>query len=119
MWDGERSFKSWIMGILKNEWLAYHRRERRKGRIGQLTEAFDEELHSGAGAVIEAKMDWENIKPVLTGEEQTIVWLHYGEGYSYAEIAEILGKKVGTIRQKGSRTKEKLRSSFPELCGSY
>ena len=65
------------------------------------------------------KMDWENIKPVLTGEEQTIVWLHYGEGYSYAEIAEILGKKVGTIRQKGSRAKEKLRSSFPELCGSY
>lgn len=118
VWDGLRSFRVWVLGILKHESEVYHRREERKGMRGGANVEFDEELHSGAGAGIEALLDWEIIKEILTEEEAEILYLHYGEDYSYGEIAELFGKKVTAIRKQANRAKQKVQRRFPERNGN-
>jgi len=122
-WDRERSFTYWVFGILKHEAQQYQRREQRKGGVSANHEQFDEELHAGAGAEagasIEAKMDWEKIKSVLSVEEQMILFYHFSEEMSYREIADILAKNEQAVRQQGYRAKEKLKLYFPELYGLY
>ena len=37
------------------------------------------------------------------------IYLHYYEGYSTGEIAQLLGCRPGTVRSRLSRAREKLR----------
>ena len=38
-----------------------------------------------------------------------MIHLHYYEGYSTGEIAQMLGQRPGTVRSRLSRAREKLR----------
>ncbi|MCC7438180.1 MAG: sigma-70 family RNA polymerase sigma factor [Armatimonadetes bacterium] len=120
---GERveNFRGWLRQILALKILECFRREQTKGEGGKEREAFNEEQHSGAGAgvYLDAKIDWERITEVLTKEEAVILWRHYGNGESWVEIAEELGKKEQTVRKQGNRAKQKVQSHFPELDGLY
>lgn len=43
-----------------------------------------------------------------------VIYLHYYEGYSVAEIADILGTKTGTITSRLKRAREKLKPILQE-----
>lgn len=45
----------------------------------------------------------------LPPEDRVILHLRYYEGYSAKEIAQMLGKRSGTVRSRLSRAREKLR----------
>lgn len=45
----------------------------------------------------------------LPPKDRAVIHLHYYEGYSTDEIAQILGQRPGTIRSRLSRAREKLR----------
>ncbi|MGN0441509.1 MAG: RNA polymerase sigma factor [Acutalibacteraceae bacterium] len=46
----------------------------------------------------------------LPEEERNIIYLYYYEGYTIAEIAQILGKKQNTVNSKLQRARKKLQS---------
>ena len=46
----------------------------------------------------------------LPEEERNIIYLYYYEGYTIAEIAQILGKKQNTVNSKLQRARNKLQS---------
>lgn len=43
-----------------------------------------------------------------------VIYLHYYEGYSAAEIADILGAKTGTVTSRLKRAREKLKPMLQE-----
>ncbi len=45
----------------------------------------------------------------LPPEDRAVIHLHYYEGWSTAEIAQMLGQRPGTVRSRLSRAREKLR----------
>ena len=115
------SFLSWIYRILTN----LHRDElrRRKGRYQEEIPEDHELQEYGGGrplAVepIEEYVESQLSEPVskaladLTAEQRQIVLLADVEGYSYQEIAEIVGCTVGTVRSRVARARQKLGESL-------
>jgi RNA polymerase sigma-70 factor (ECF subfamily) len=112
------SFLSWIYRIVTN----LHRDElrRHKGRYQEEIPEDHELQQYGGGrplAVepIEEYVESQLSEPVskaladLTTEQRQIVLLADVEGYSYQEIAEIVGCTVGTVRSRLHRARGQLR----------
>jgi RNA polymerase sigma-70 factor (ECF subfamily) len=112
------SFLSWIYRIVTN----LHRDELRrlKGRYQEEIPEDHELQEYGGGrplAVepIEEYVESQLSEPVskaladLTTEQRQIVLLADVEGYSYQEIAEIVGCTVGTVRSRLHRARGQLR----------
>ena len=51
----------------------------------------------------------------LPPEDRAVIHLHYYEGYSTGEIAQMLGLRPGTVRSRLSRAREKLRKLLTEV----
>ena len=45
----------------------------------------------------------------LPPEDRAVIHLHYYEGYSTGEIAQMLGQRPGTVRSRLSRARERLK----------
>ena len=45
----------------------------------------------------------------LPPEDRAVIHLHYYEGYSTGEIAQLLGQRPGTVRSRLSRARERLK----------
>ncbi|PYV04064.1 MAG: hypothetical protein DMG26_08385 [Acidobacteria bacterium] len=45
----------------------------------------------------------------LEPELRSLLWLREVEGYSYAELAEILGTPIGTVKSRLFAARERLR----------
>ena len=112
------SFLAWIYRIVSN----LHRDElrRRKGRYQEEIPEDHELQEYGGGrplAVepIEEYVESQLSEPVskaladLTTEQRQIVLLADVEGYSYQEIAEVVGCTVGTVRSRLHRARGQLR----------
>lgn len=50
----------------------------------------------------------------LPPEDRLVIHLHYYEGWSTGEIAQMLGQRPGTVRSRLSRAREKLRRLLEE-----
>lgn len=50
----------------------------------------------------------------LPPEDRAVIHLHYYEGYSTDEIAQMLGQRPGTVRSRLSRARGKLRKLLTE-----
>jgi RNA polymerase sigma-70 factor (ECF subfamily) len=118
------SFLSWIYRIVTN----LHRDElrRRKGRYQEeIPEDHELQEHGGGRPLavepIEEYVERQLSEPVskaladLATEQHQIVLLADVEGYSYQEIAEIVGCTVGTVRSRLHRARGQLR----ELLNHY
>jgi RNA polymerase sigma-70 factor (ECF subfamily) len=112
------SFLSWIYRIVTN----LHRDElrRHKGRYQEEIPEDHELQEYGGGRPlaiepIEEYVESQLSEPVskaladLTTEQRQIVLLADVEGYSYQEIAEIVGCTVGTVRSRLHRARGQLR----------
>jgi RNA polymerase sigma-70 factor (ECF subfamily) len=51
----------------------------------------------------------------LTEEDRTLIWLREIEGYSYAELANILEIPIGTVRSRLFGAREELRRTWQAL----
>ncbi len=51
----------------------------------------------------------------LRPDEQELIRLYFGEGWTWVEIANLWGKPSGTIRQKWNRLKDRLRGRLGGL----
>lgn len=50
----------------------------------------------------------------LPPEDRAVIHLHYYEGFSTGEIAQMLGQRPGTVRSRLSRARERLRKLLTE-----
>jgi RNA polymerase sigma-70 factor, ECF subfamily len=121
------SFLSWIYRIVTN----LHRDElrRRKGRYQEEIPE-DHELQEYGGArplavePIEEYVESQLSEPVskaladLATEQRQIVLLADVEGFSYQEIAEIVGCTVGTVRSRLHRARGQLRGLLTQYMKS-
>ncbi len=118
-WQGV-SISAWLYRIAGNEVNSYlrklYRRKKYEGPWADHYEATDtyapdRELADAESEVAKHELflalnrQIKNLDPV----DQAIMTLRYFEKKSYAEIAEILGKREGTMRMRASRALDKLK----------
>ena len=100
------SFKSWLFKILHNccnTTLRDKIRSESNVEYSSLTDLSDEEQN------ISETLSLKQALATLSDEEREIVILHYAQGYTSKEIAEILDMNDSTVRSKIMRSGEKMR----------
>lgn len=101
-WQGH-SFSPWLFRIAHNLVVDYHR-ARRPTTVLDVLETRPHVINSEADRpeqVMQNLMTLERVRQAisqLTEEQQTVIILRFIEGYSTADIAEVMGKQPGAIR---------------------
>ena len=115
------SFRAYLFGIARNHLLMHLRTKlRADARFDPLTRSARD---AGAGAInIVARQQQQVLVATalqkLPIDYQVALELHYFEGMPLAEIAEVLGRPVGTIKSLLARGREMLREHLEELATS-
>ena len=98
--------KTWLIRILINECYAILRKRRYEGFTGaEPVERMNED---------EDYSDLYQALNRLPADYRVTIVLHYIEGYSVDEIAQILNVSDGTVKSRLSRGRKKLRKFFEE-----
>jgi RNA polymerase sigma-70 factor (ECF subfamily) len=118
-YDARRPFGPWLMRIVANA--ATDRRRRRRvrraepldpGLVGGGPRPDAEALRSELGARLRAAL------AELSPRRRTAVVLFDVEGYSHAEIAEMLGIPEGTVRSEVFHARRRLRTLLADWKGA-
>ena len=113
MFDTSKPFFPWFYRLLKNLCIDQLKRKRRMREIPLddvpvfVEEKEDRELKETL---------WQGIEK-LSFEQREIVILRYFRQYSYAEIAELIGKPVGTVMSSLFYAKKKLKGIVGKYLG--
>ena len=123
----EADFGTWLHRITLNIWLNIKRKNSRK------IVSLDEPYESGNGSNIQrevAALEGDPLEALeekefrglvrtalckLTEEHRAVLVLREIEGYSYEEVASLLGCSLGTVKSRLSRAREVLRREMTEL----
>lgn len=123
----EADFGTWLHRITLNIWLNIKRKNSRK------IVSLDEPYESGNGSNMQrevAALDGDPLEALeekefrglvrtalckLTEEHRAVLVLREIEGYSYEEVASLLGCSLGTVKSRLSRAREVLRREMTEL----
>src|SRR2546427_8593878 len=122
---GEAALKTWIFKIAFSEILNRLRWWKRRHRFTTLS--LDESANGDAAShsvrhagptpeeILQAKERENAIQQALwrlSGEHRSIIVLRDIEGFSYAEIAEVLGISIGTVKSRLARARTHLKKSL-------
>jgi RNA polymerase sigma-70 factor (ECF subfamily) len=111
MYDPTMPFFPWFYRLLRNLCIDYLKRKRRERTIPL------EDMHILAEEKEDQELKetlWKGIEK-LPFEQREIIILRYFQQLSYAEIADFVGKPIGTVMSSLFYAKKKLR----ELVGKY
>jgi RNA polymerase sigma-70 factor (ECF subfamily) len=112
---GSGNFSAWLMKIAHNEFLQSLRRSQRERRLGERLghEAAEEELPAPLGGRPDAGVtDLPRLLSVLSEEERAVMVLSYAYGYSHAEIVDVTGLPLGTVKSHLHRGRARVRAAF-------
>lgn len=117
------NFKAWFFRILTNCYYARHRRhEAPSAELDEVPEQYlysrtaELGLHQGPGDPAQTvlnRLDGEEIAEALhrlPEEYRVVSTLYFIEDFAYAEIAEILGIPIGTVRSRLHRGRKMLQA---------
>ena len=122
--DGYRGgdSRAWLLKIVRNTCYSWVR----KNRPTELSDEFDETVHSGeaVGTDAEAKLvsraNSEQVRKALetlpAGFREVLV-LREIEGLSYKEISDVTGAPMGTVMSSLSRARQRLREELRAATG--
>lgn len=122
----ESAFSSWLYRLTVNLATDFRRRRRSHrmlsidGAVGE-TESSPAEIESHApGPVAQAAAEELSRQvlealSVLSPRLREVVVLRYLQRLSYEEVAQVIGKPVGTVKSRLNRAHEKLRPVLEEL----
>jgi RNA polymerase sigma factor (sigma-70 family) len=112
--QGMSSLETYVRRIASYASIDFLRRATGRRKILTLDEG-GEWLTSG-GSVEAAYLALDMARTVLSGlsdRDRLLVWLVFGERYSYAEAARRLGKSVGAVKVRAHRCRRQIRGRFP------
>ncbi len=119
---GEASFSTWVMRIIMNESIRALQKKRRRERRWFWTAQRQGESDGNAFAeAVDARFVSSAVAEALDKlrpRDQTLLVMRYVEGYSAAEIGELLNQPAGTVRSHLFRARQRLRELLEPHLGS-
>jgi RNA polymerase sigma-70 factor, ECF subfamily len=115
--DGSK-LKSWLFVVMRNAWLNQVRHQNKGPRfIGLEDEEFDSsncvgEQNTNPQIIYLRKLEQDEVRFAIESlpvNHREVVVLRDIEGFSYQEIATVLGCPAGTVMSRLARAREKLR----------
>lgn len=108
--------KAWLFRVAKNLCLNQIRNTSRRAAILQANPMTDRHEPNQYQRIFEGEREIEMMKAMeqLTEEHREILILRYYDDLSYAEIAQVLEIKLGTVMSRLSRARQKLLIVMPE-----
>ena len=110
------NFSTWLFVIARNKTLNALKKKRPVS-MSQLPQTHDSRNPSDGLSKKEFFNDFDRILHSLPARQKTAFVLAEFEELSYAEIAQIEGTKIGTVKSRINRAKKKLRSALTDLNG--
>lgn len=110
-WNQEH-IRAWLIRIAVNECADVGRR-----RGGQPFLTAEELAQAADTAVSQDQWEIWDLVSALGEPDRSIVYLHYGEGYSLKEIADMLGISYGNCRVTLHRARGKLKKELTGKAG--
>ena len=113
---GTGNFSGWLVKIAHNQFLQSLRKRARDQRLVDRLE--NERQHVAPGSVPGAQQpdagvsDLSRFLAVLSEEERSVMVLSYAYGYSHAEIVDITGLPLGTVKSHIKRGRTRVRELF-------
>ena len=130
--------RSWVATVARNHARRVGKKLHRDlamGRAGSLPPPMHDELEdarvelligemrSGGmislGSLVAAKVDFDRAWALISAQDQRLLDLKYTQGLSSKEIAELLGKKPGTIDNQLTAAKKAAGLLFADLLGDF
>jgi len=105
----KHSFNSWIITIARN--LAINEYNRRKKEL-KMDPGDNEIIFGTVDSVSEKELIVKEILELLSRDERDIVIMHVIGDMKYREIAEVLGKPIGTISWKYNEAIKKIQKKY-------
>ncbi len=108
------AFPAWAYRITSNksrDWI------RRRQRMRRADEAYGERWREADGGENHAERQYADLREALAdlaGRDRAILSLRYEDGFSTAEIGEILGIPAGTVKSRLHYARQRLRRFFEE-----
>lgn len=103
---GAAAFSTWLLGIAFNQWRNARRRYRPSSS----------ESDGATDAAVASTVDASDLRhdlalalATLSPDERLSIHLHYEQGLSHAEMAELLAWPLGTVKTHLLRAKDRLR----------
>jgi len=116
LYDAKKSSAlSWIMQITYHR--AFNRRKFLNLRQGNRVEVFDEQqsdrnITQPSTDQMDGKAILDKLRGQLSPAQRETVELHFFEGYTFREIAELSGQTIGNVRHHYYRALDTLRSNL-------
>lgn len=127
----EADFGTWLHRITVNVWLNVCRRKNGQGVIVSLDETYQDTEGSGGArhevadqsADPQEALETNELRDLvrtalmnLSEEHRAVLVLREIEGYSYEEVARMLGCSLGTVKSRLSRAREAMKRRVNELA---
>lgn len=115
----EGTFRAYLLGIARHLLFHQYRHKRTHAKLEDFLSVSAEDLQGGTPSQIRAVS--EEKKLLLKGlrsipiDFQICVELHYWEGMGVADIAEVLGVQVGTVKSRLFRARQMLRERIEAM----
>lgn len=106
---GESAVKSWILGFVHNACRRKAREERRRKARQDRAREWSETVLAPTSPDPESQLLVQQAVQGLPEHYRTPIWLHYAEGLSPGEVADVLEVPENTVRKQLSRGLDRLR----------
>ncbi len=119
--SGDLSLDAWIYRIATNYGLRYLNRKRLKQFVRlDSRENFDESLAvAGPEDQTEARILIQQALGTMKPKDAAVLQLHYGNGFTYQEIGQVMDMSSEAVRKCVARSVEKFRKAYGEKTPSY
>ena len=101
-------FSAWLMRIVRHE--ACNRATRSNPSTVEWSEITERECAAEADGLDDAMQSVVQLLNLLPEHERVVMALHYIDGHSVAEIAQMTGRPVGTITKQLSRAVQRIQA---------
>jgi len=105
------NLRAWLLVIMRNQFINRYRRKQTQG----VPVSFDEHYHDSTGPepFFSNRATKDQIEAAianLPAEQREVIVLIPMQGFSYEEVAEIIGAPLGTVRSRLSRARKALKT---------
>jgi RNA polymerase sigma-70 factor, ECF subfamily len=112
--SGELALDAWIYRIATNYGLRYLKRKRLRQFVQlESRENFDESLVvAGPEDQTETRILIEQALGIMKPKDAAVLQLHYGNGFTYEEIGQVMEMSSEAVRKRVARSVEKFRKVY-------